>query len=160
GGKRRKKINRFFSKLPYRLLCSAVPSPNDFIELGCQSECLGIMTQSDMLGYFFRETQYMRHTLFREGDFWNTTRWAFKPHSEQPFWRWVSSWARALRLPSDLGFSDDGFVLPPLEYRQHVVDVPYIPPGELFPRPAVTLREQREESQKTIVERCDKVAEL
>jgi hypothetical protein len=160
GGKRRKLITRFFSKLPYRLLCSAVPSPNDFIELGCQSECLGIMTQSDMLGYFFRETQYMRHTVFREGDFWNTTKWTFKPHSEQPFWRWVSSWARAIRLPSDLGFSDEGFILPPIEYRQHIVDVPYIPPGELFPRPAVTLVEQKAERDKTIVERCDKVAEL
>ncbi len=160
GGKRRKQITRFFSKLPYRLLCSGLPSPNDFIELGTQSECLGVMTQSEMLTYFFRETQYMRHTVFREGDFWNTTKWYFKPHSEQPFWRWVSSWARAARLPSDLGFSDDGFILPPLEYVQSVVDVPYIPPGELFPRPAVSLREQREEAKKTTTERCEKVAEI
>lgn len=68
-GRRRKKVIRFFSKLPYRLLCSAAPSPNDWIELGCQSECLGVMTQSEMLGYFFRESKYMRHTLFKEGDF-------------------------------------------------------------------------------------------
>jgi hypothetical protein len=160
GGKRRKQVVRFFSKLPYRLLCSGTPSPNDFIELGCQSECLGVMSQSEMLNYFFRETQYMRHTVFREGDFWNTTKWAFKPHSEQPFWRWVSSWARSARLPSDLGFSDDGFILPPLEYVQTIVDVPYIPPGELFPRPAVSLHEQKAERHKTVRERCEKVAEL
>lgn len=160
GGKRRKQITRFFNKLPYRLLCTGTPAPNDFIELGTQSECLGIMTQSEMLNYFFRETQYMRHTVFREGDFWNTTKWYFKAHSEQPFWRWVASWARAARLPSDLGFQDDGFILPPLEYRQSIVDVPYIPPGELFPRPAVTLREQKAEAKETTRERCEKVAEL
>jgi len=160
GGKRRKQITRFFNKLPYRLLCTGTPSPNDFIELGTQSECLGVMTQSEMLNYFFRETQYMRHTVFREGDFWNTTKWYFKPHSEQPFWKWVASWARAARLPSDLGFDDNGFILPPLEYVQTIVDVPYIPPGELFPRPAITLQEQKAEAKKTTRERCKKVAEL
>ncbi len=160
GGKRRKQITRFFNTLPYRSLYSGTPSPNDFIELGTQSECLGVMAQSEMLNYFFRETQYMRHTVFREGDFWNTTKWHFKPHSEQPFWRWVSSWARAVRLPSDLGFDDEGYVLPPLEYVQSIVDVPYIPPGELFPRPAVTLQEQKAEAKITTRERCEKVAEL
>jgi hypothetical protein len=84
----------------------------------------------------------------------------FKPHSEQPFWRWVASWSRAIRLPSDLGFNDEGFVLPPLEYRHHIVNIPFVPPGELFPRPAVTIREQREERQRTIPERCERVAEI
>lgn len=161
-GKRRKQVVRFFSKLPYRLLCTATPSPNDFIELGTQSECLGVMTQSEMLGYFFRQVADMpqRHTVFREGDFWNITEYAFKPHSEQPFWRWVSSWARAIRKPSDIGFPDDGFILPELTYRQHVLDIPFIPVGELFHRPAITLREQREERHRTVEQRCAKVAEL
>lgn len=159
-GKRRKQVVRFFSKLPYRFLFTATPSPNDFIELGTQSECLGVMTQSEMLGFFFRETQYMRHTVFREGDFWNQTKWAFKPHSEQPFWRWVASWARALRAPSDLGFPDDGFILPELIYNQHVLDIPFIPEGELFHRPAITLREQRDERKRTVVPRAEKVASL
>jgi hypothetical protein len=159
-GKRRKQVVRFFAKLPYRLLCSATPSPNDFIELGTQSECLGIMTQSDMLGYFFREAKYMRHTVFREGDFWNATKWHFKPHSEQPFWKWVASWTLALQKPSDLGFSDEGFELPPLEYEQHIVETRYIPPGELFPRPANTIHEQQAERHVTVPERCEKVAEL
>ena len=97
GGKRRKEIVRFFSKLPYRLLCSATPAPNDFIELGCQSECLGIMTQSEMLGFFFQETQNMRHCIFKNDDFWNRVKWWFKAHSEKPFWRWVASWARACK---------------------------------------------------------------
>lgn len=159
-GKRRKQVVRFFSKLPYRLLCTATPSPNDFIELGTQSECLGVMTQSDMLGYFFRETKDMRHTIFKEGDFWNDTKYTFKPHSEQPFWRWVTSWARSIRSPSDLGFDDDGFVLPALNYRHHIVENTYIPPGELFPRPANTLKEQAAERAETIPERAEKVREL
>jgi hypothetical protein len=159
-GKRRKQVVRFFSKLPYRFLFTATPSPNDFIELGTQSECLGVMTQSDMLGFFFRETQNMRHTLFREGDFWNHTKWTFKPHSEQPFWRWVCSWARAVRYPSDIGFSDEGFRLPELIYKKHVLDIPFVPPGELYHRPAVSLHEQAAERKRTVDERCAKVADL
>ena len=159
-GKRRKQVVRFFAKLPYRLLCTATPSPNDFIELGTQSECLGIMTQSDMLGYFFRETKDMRHTIFKEGDFWNDTKYTFKPHSEQPFWRWVTSWARSVRHPSDIGHSDEGFILPELRYHQHIVENTYIPPGELFPREAVTLKEQADERKATVRERSEKVREL
>lgn len=159
-GKRRKQVTRFFSKLPYRLLATATPSPNDYIELGTSSECLGIMTQSDMLGYFFRESENMRHTVFKEGDFWNRTKWTFKPHSETPFWRWVVNWARGVRKPSDLGFDDARFELPPLNYTDHIVDVPWIPPGELFPRPAISLLEQKTERQRTVSERCDRVVEL
>jgi hypothetical protein len=159
-GKRRKQVTRFFSKLPYRLLATATPSPNDYIELGTSSECLGVMTQSDMLGYFFRETENMRHTVFKEGDFWNRTKWTFKPHSETPFWRWVVSWARGCERPDDLGFDGSKFVLPPLTYHDHIVDVPFIPAGELFPRPAVSLHEQREERKRTVQERGEYTAEL
>jgi hypothetical protein len=119
-----------------------------------------VMPQSDMLGYFFRETKDMRHTVFKENDFWNQTKYTFKPHSEIPFWKWVVSWARGVQKPSDLGFEDDRFILPPLNYETHLVDVPWIPPGELFPRPAITLIEQKEERKRTIPERCQRVAEL
>lgn len=159
-GRRRKQVVRFFSKLNYRLLCTATPSPNDFIELGTQSECLGIMTQSDMLGYFFRESQHMRHSIFKNDDFWNKLKWWFKPHSEQPFWRWVASWGKALRTPSDIGFDGSKFVLPELKYVKQVLDCPFIPPGELFARPAIWLHEQRAERHRTLNERCERVAEL
>jgi hypothetical protein len=159
-GKLRKKVVRFFAKLRYRLTATATPSPNDFIELGCQSECLGVMTQSEMLSYFFRQTENMRHTVFKEGDFWNRTKWTFKPHSEQPFWRWVSSWARAIRSPADLGYCDAGFRLPPLNYHRHVLDIPHVPPGELYHRPAVSLQEQKDERKRTVAQRCDHVAAL
>jgi hypothetical protein len=113
-----------------------------------------------MLGFFFREAEGMRHSIFKNDDFWNKIKWWFKPHSEQPFWRWVASWARALRNPTDIGFDGSRFVLPELRYEKHVTDVPFIPDGELFARPAVWLHEQRAERHRTLHERCGKVAEL
>lgn len=159
-GKRRKQITRFMSKTEYRLLCTATAAPNDYIELGTSSEALGTMTQSDMLGMFFRSSDNARHSLFKEGDFWNRAKWFFKPHAELAFWRWVCSWARAVRRPSDMGFEDARFVLPPLVINQHIIK--YLDPlcGELFARVAVTLKEQREERKKTMTERCEKVAAL
>lgn len=159
-GKRRKQVTRFLSKMQYRLLCTATAAPNDFIELGTLSEALGVMTQSDMLGTFFRSSDNMRHSLFKEGDFWNRAKWFFRAHSELPFWRWVCSWARAVRKPSDLGFDDDRFQLPPLDIRQHTLPTTHRFPGELFPRIARTLREQRIERKQTMLERCQKVADL
>lgn len=120
-GKRRKQVVRFLSKVQYRLLCTATPAPNDFIELGTLSEALGVMTQSDMLAMFFKSSDNMRHNLFKEGDYWNRPKWFFKPHSEVPFWKWVCSWARAVRTPEDVGFDGTEFILPPLTMTQHVV---------------------------------------
>jgi hypothetical protein len=159
-GKRRKQVVRFMSKINYRLLCTATPSPNDFIELGVSSEALGILTQSEMLSYFFRSSDNARHSLFREGDFWNVQKWFFRAHSEVPFWRWVCTWARAMKKPSDLGFDDDGFILPPLNITQRVVKHGRLLDGELFPIIATTLRQQREERRLTMTERCEEVARL
>jgi hypothetical protein len=159
-GKRRKEVTRFLSKIKYRLLCTATPSPNDFIELGTSSEALGELTQSEMLSTFFRSSDNMRHSLFKEGDFWNRAKWFFRAHAETPFWRWVCSWARALQKPEDMGFDGSAFILPPLNVKQHVVDKEMIFPGELFPRVAMTLKEQRVERRFTMEERCQKVAEL
>jgi hypothetical protein len=159
-GKRRKQVTRFMSKVPYRLGATATAAPNDFIELGTISEALGVMTQSDMLGMFFRNSDKMRHTLFKDGDFWNRAKWFFRAHGEVPFWRWVCSWARAIRKPSDIGFDDDRFELPPLEVTQHIVKTEFRFPGELFVRVARTLKEQREERKRTMRERCELVAKL
>lgn len=159
-GKRRKQVTRFLSKHRYRLLCTATAAPNDYIELGTSSEALGEMTQSEMLDTFFRSSDKKRHSLFKEGDFWNRAKYFFRAHSEQPFWRWVCSWSRAIRKPSDLGFDDTRFVLPELIINQHVVPTTFRFPGELFVRIAATLAEQREERKRTIRERCDMVRQL
>lgn len=159
-GKRRKQVTRFMSKMKYRLGATATAAPNDFVELGTISEALGEMTQSDMIGMFFRSSDKKRHSLFKEGDFWNRAKYFFRAHSEVPFWRWVCSWARAIRSPSDLGFDGSRFILPELELNQHVVDTEFTYPGELFPRIARTLAEQRMERKRSLEERCADVAKL
>jgi hypothetical protein len=87
-------------------------------------------------------------------------KWRFKGHAEIPFWRWVSSWARALRKPSDFGFADDSFILPELREKEHLVKARQLAPGFLFEMPAQGLYEIREEQRRTIHERCEKAAEL
>jgi hypothetical protein len=160
-GKRRKEVTRFLSKIKYRLLCSATPSPNDYIELGTASEALGYLGQIEMLSMYFKNDEKTVHSFRKDGDFWNRHKWFFKAHAEIPFWRWVCSWARAIRKPSDLGpFDDSRFILPALNINQHVVKCNRLLPGELFPIIATTLAEQREERKATIEERCAYTAEL
>lgn len=154
-GARQKAITQFMAQMPYRLLCTATAAPNDYIELGTSSEALGQLGYMDMLGRFFVNEE---NTLHRT---WGIhLNWRFKKHGEIPFWRWVASWARAMRKPADLGFDDSRFVLPPLTVEETIVAADYKPEGELFHFPAVTLDEQRAERKATIKERCEKVAAM
>ena len=163
-GVRRAIVTDFMRKLQYRLLCTATAAPNDYIELGTSSEALGYLGHQDMLGRFFKNDngnaiKGMRYRWSKVGTFGNAG-WRFKGHAEDAFWRWVAGWARALRKPSDLGFEDDGFRLPPLEHRQHIIASATRPEGTLFDFPALGIREERDESRRTIRERCEQVAEL
>lgn len=158
-GVRRQEITDFMRKHKYRLLGTATAAPNDYTELGTSSEALGYLGYMDMLGRFFTNKKRTSHQMrgrWRDSD----DGWRFKGHAEQPFWRWVSSWARALRKPSDLGFDDDGFNLPPLQVHEHVIAARSAPPGMLFALPAIGLQEQREERRRTITERCEITAEM
>ena len=156
-GARKGEITAFMRKMPYRLLATATAAPNDYIELGTSSEALGYLGHMDMLNKFFRNTMNNSATGRIGGQ---TVKWRFKGHAELPFWRWVSSWARAVRKPSDLGFEDGRFVLPPLTEAEHVVEANTLADGMLFALPAVGIDEQREERRRTIEERCEKVASL
>jgi hypothetical protein len=155
-GTRRAIVTEFMRQMHFRLLCTATAAPNDYIELGTSSEALGYLGYMDMLGRFFVNDMNNAASRYRG----QTLKWRFKGHAAQPFWRWVSSWARAMRRPSDFGFSDDGFILPELILRQHVISGLYRPEGELFERPANDIREERVESRRTLTERCEKAAEL
>ena len=110
-GARKAEITAFMRKVPYRLLATATAAPNDYIELGTSSEALGHLGYMDMLNRFFKNDLNNSATRRHYGE---APKWRFRGHAEQPFWRWVCSWARALRKPSDLGFDDGRFVLPPL----------------------------------------------
>lgn len=151
-------ITAFMRKMRYRLLCTATAAPNDYTELGTSSEALGYLGHVDMLNRFFKND--LNNSSIGRGYLGKANAWRFKGHAEEPFWRWVCSWARAIRRPSDLGFADRDFVLPPLTQREHLVATSSVPEGMLFALPAADLQEQREERRRTIRERCEKVAEL
>lgn len=156
-GSRKAEVTRFMRKMPYRLLATATAAPNDYIELGTSSEALGYLGHMDMLNRFFKNDMNNSSTRRMYGE---APKWRFKGHSEKPFWQWVTSWARAIRKPSDIGFDDKGFDLPPMNITNHLIDFEYVPDDEMFSSPAMTLRTQREESKRSIRQRCEKVAEL
>jgi len=149
----RKKLTEFMRYMKYRLLCTATAAPNDYPELGTSSEALGMLGFDDMIGNFFKSSDATHHPK------WNGKRYTLKPHAEKDFWRWVCSWAIALRKPSDLGFSDDGYNLPPLEIKETVIDEHVIFDGEMFPREAIGWEEQRVVRKKLWKERCEVAAE-
>lgn len=180
-GATRAKVTRFMNKLPYRLLCTATAAPNDYIELGTSAEALGELSHSDMLRRFFcyvddkgqrREQksqnfaemalasnpQYYQKLAYRVAQ--TIGQWRLKHHAVTPFWKWVASWARACRKPSDLGFSDEGFELPELICRDHVIKTATPPDGMLFNVPAFGLGAERDERRRTLGDRCDFVREL
>lgn len=159
-GKRRRVVSEFLRQIPYRLLCTATPAPNDYVELGTSSEVLGELGHMDMLARFFKNDDKTIHLLGNKYGDITQKHWRFKPHAELPFWQWVCSWARACRKPSDLGFEDDGFILPELVIHEHHVKVSQPREGFLFDVNAVTLEEQRDEERRSVPERCEKVAEL
>ncbi len=156
-GTRRGEVTDFMRKMKYRLLATATAAPNDYIELGTSSEALGYLGHMDMLNRFFKNDLNNSATGRMRGE---VIKWRFKGHAEEPYWRWVCSWARAIRRPSDLGFDDTRFVLPELIEREHLVEANSLGEGMLFAMPAVGLKEQRDERRRTVQERCEKVASL
>ncbi len=165
-GATKQDITEFMKKLPYRSLYTATAAPNDYIELGTSSEALGELGYMDMLARFFKNAQNSLHpSVYRHRgmDFKKlneSAKWRFRGHAEQDFWRWVCSWARAVRKPSDLGFSDKGYVLPKLQTVEHIVKANSTSDGYLFDLPAVGLAEQRAERRRTMRERCEMAARL
>jgi len=165
-GATRLAVTEFMRKVQYRSLWTATAAPNDYIELGTSSEALGELGYTDMLGRFFKNDQNtIKPVLYRHRgqnfqQLEEGAKWRFKRHAELPFWRWVCSWARAIRRPSDLGFDDGRFILPDLIERDHLVKVDTAPEGKLFSVAAVGLTEQREERRRTVSERCARAADL
>ena len=157
-------VTEFMRTVQYRLLATATAAPNDWTELGTSSEALGDLGHMDMLSRFFinkekkvssRGGRVMRWEMSDRIGMDRPNEWRLKGHAAEPFWRWVSSWARAMRRPSDYGFADDGFVLPDLIERTHVIDPRQAHPDHLFETPAIGLAEERQETRRTLTERCE-----
>lgn len=150
-GKYRTRLIEECKQIPFRLAATATPAPNDFMELGNHAEFLGVMSQTDMLAMFFTH------------DGGETQKWRLKGHAEDAFWKWMASWAVMLRKPSDLGYDDDGYDLPPLNQVQHDVSVEYKPcveAGTLFPMQAHTMGERLAARRDSVDDRVAKAASI
>jgi hypothetical protein len=141
-----------FKGVPFRLCCSATPAPNDHTELGNHAEFLGVMTRAEMLSMFF----------VHDGD--TTQEWRLKGHAQSDFWAWVASWGMAVRKPSDIGFEDTGYILPPLRLVEHVIDRQDADlarqNGLLFGYEARTLTDLRSARKSSLADRVATVAEM
>lgn len=146
-GKTRTEIIESFRDTRYKLACSATPAPNDFMELGNHSEFLNVMRRMEMLATFF----------IHDGS--NSSEWRIKGHAQNKFWEWVASWAIFIRLPSDIGYPDDGFVLPDISINRVVLDG-FESEGELFAMEALDLNSQREARRQSMTRRVAEAARM
>ena len=132
----------------YRLSCTATPSPNDFMELGNQAEFVGVMSREEMLAMFF---------IHDGGD---TAKWRLKGHGEEKFWEWLSTWAVVIRKPSDIGFNDAAYDLPPLHIHEHILEVDRPAFGQFFSLPAISLNEQRAAKRESLDDRVNALSAI
>jgi hypothetical protein len=159
-GKIKNQVNSFVKKIPYRYLSTATPSPNDFIELGTSSEALGYMGYMDMLTKFFKNNQNSVDSNNRNiGE-----KFYLKPHGEKDFFAWVNQWAIMVKMPSDLGFSNDRYNLPNLVVNKHKVQnqslITIDGQVQMFTPIAKSMTEVRHEQKQTELKRCEKAVEL
>lgn len=150
-GKTRMALIESFARTPFKLSATATPSPNDHTELGGQAEFLGIMKHAEMLATFF---------INDTGD---TGTWRLKGHAKEAFWRWVASWGALVKMPSDIGCSDEGYVLPPIRYYEHIIpanEADVRRSGLLFAEPASTLSDQRAARRGSLESRVAKAASI
>jgi hypothetical protein len=149
-GKTTRNLIDRFARTPYRLACTATPAPNDHTELATHAEFLGVMRREDML------TRWFIH------DSADTGEWRLKRPAAADFWAWMTTWSRAISKPSDLGFSDEGYILPPLHVVRHLVDADLQKDtgGALFRSPEQSATSIHREKRLTVAARADKIAEV
>jgi hypothetical protein len=159
-GKIKGQVTSFIKKIPYRFLSTATPSPNDFIELGTSSEALGYLGYMDMLGKFFKNNQNSVDLTNRNiGE-----KFYLKPHAEKDFFAWVNQWSIMVKMPSDIGFSNDRYKLPELIVNKHVIKnqsmIDTSGQVQIFTPIAKSFAEVRYEQKQTEEIRCKKAVEL
>jgi ERCC4-related helicase len=159
-GKIKNQVTAFVKKVKYRYLSTATPSPNDFIELGTSSEALGYMGYMDMLTKFFKNNQNSVDSNNRNiGE-----KYYLKPHAEKDFFAWVNQWSIMVKMPSDLGFSDERYRLPELIVNKHIVEnqslIDINGQIQMFTPIAKSMTEVRHEQKQTELKRCERAVEL
>lgn len=152
-------VTAFLKKVKYRFLFTATPSPNDYIELGTSSEALGYLGYMDMLGKFFKNNQNNVAKISQINKARNGEKYYLKSHAENDFWRWVASWSISAKQPSNLGYSDELFILPELHEVETMIrnETPLSINGQysIFALPAIGFKEIKAEAKVTINQRCD-----
>ena len=155
----KQQVTTFLKKVKYRFLFTATPSPNDYIELGTSSEALGYLGYMDMLSKFFKNNQNNAAKLSQISKARQGEEWYLKPHAENDFWQWVASWSVSAKKPSDLGFSNDRYILPELHEIETIIrnenPLTINGQGSLFALPAVGFKEMKAEAKVTIRQRCE-----
>lgn len=147
-GKIRNQIIELFMNTSFKLACTATPSPNDYEELGNHTEFLNIKTRLEMLSEFF---------VHDSGD---TSNYRLKAWAEDRFWEWVSLWAVMIQKPSDIGFDDNGFILPEIEYKEVYIEHDPFEDGELFTKQVKGMNGRMKVRRSSLQKRCEKAAEV
>lgn len=147
-GKFRKRLTDQWSNTRFRYCFTATPAPNDIAEIGFHAEFLGVMKQSEMLATFFVH------------DSNSSQDWRLKKHAEEPFYKWLASWGITMRRPSDLGYADDGYILPPLSVTPVFIDSQWKPDGALFADKIRGLTDRIKIRKNTVNDKVAKTAEI
>jgi len=147
-GKTKELIIDRFSKTPYKLACTATPSPNDPMEIGNHSEFINVMGRNEMLSMYFVH------------DGGNTSKWRLKGHAESEFYKWVSSWSIMLSNPNDIGYNMIGYNLPPLNLCERTIETDKRNNGQLFNDTAISATNFNAELRITKIQRMDEVASI
>lgn len=144
----KKQIIEGFKNTPYKLACTATPSPNDPMELGNHSEFLDVMSRNEMLAMYFVH------------DGGETAKWRLKGHAEKLFYQFVGSWAIMLNKPQDIGFTMDGYALPALNLLEKQIKTPKRSNGQLFNDAIISATNFNSELRITKLERLDEVSKI
>lgn len=152
--KTRQLLTDMFVDTPYKLCCTATPAPNDIKEIGYHAEFLGMMRQREMLSCFFRYSQAGGHE--------KKEAWRLKKHAVKAFYKWLASWSLAVKFPSDLGYSDEGYILPALNIEHHFTNSGYTPEGMLpgFTLGAISAIEAKRLRKQVLDERVQSIAAM
>lgn len=148
GAKTRERLTRFSKQIPFRICGTATPAPNDFMELINYADFLGIMNGKQCRAMFF----------IQDGN--SSNKYRIKKPAWKPFWKWMSNWSVMIKTPSDLGYANDGYVLPEMNMHLHQLNDNNVPEGMLFALPAKSLSEQSRVKRLTVEDRCKVAAEI
>lgn len=146
----KERVIEAFAETPYKLCCTATPAPNDIVEIANHVAFLGLMTREEMLATFF----------VHDNDKGSGNGWRLKGHAQDAFYKWMASWSMSIKKPSDLGFDDAGYILPPLTVEPVIVDTSYTPEGSLFYMGLKGIQDRSQARRGTIAERVQRAVDL